>query len=292
MCILLTGQVRSAFITHIRNQIQACQPITSPSPLPFAGPAAFQRRHWRTRLRRHQRRRARLFPGPVSPRTAGHGGLRQPLAGEGMLGSLESRGAARVQARQPRLTHALISRPGPRRYRSPAWRSVFPPISRRANPFLPTHSKDPANRMSMDEAIGHPFLKQGAAAGVAGLEPVDAAPAEHAWSLLSSSFSSSSSSSSSSAAGAGRPRAGTGLGTDDLHGRRSPAPRASGPSIDVVKSLGQFMRMSRFKKLMLEAVAFSLTPAQIAVLREEFQLFDQVKLLAPKKPLNRPYLAP
>ena len=128
--------------------------------------------------------------------------------------------------------------------------------------------------MSMDEAIGHPFLKQGAAAGVAGLEPVDAAPAEHAWSLLSSSFSSSSSSSSSSAAGAGRPRAGTGLGTDDLHGRRSPAPRASGPSIDVVKSLGQFMRMSRFKKLMLEAVAFSLTPAQIAVLREEFQLFD------------------
>ena len=34
------------------------------------------------------------------------------------------------------------------------------------------------------------------------------------------------------------------------------------------------MRLSRFKKLMLEAVAFSLTPAQITILRAEFNAID------------------
>ena len=34
------------------------------------------------------------------------------------------------------------------------------------------------------------------------------------------------------------------------------------------------MRLSRFKKLMLEAVAFSLTPAQISILRTEFNAID------------------
>ena len=34
------------------------------------------------------------------------------------------------------------------------------------------------------------------------------------------------------------------------------------------------MKLSRFKKLMLEAVAFSLTPAQISVLRTDFHAID------------------
>jgi hypothetical protein len=41
-----------------------------------------------------------------------------------------------------------------------------------------------------------------------------------------------------------------------------------------MNSLGRFMRLSRFKKLMLEAVAFSLTPAQITILRTEFNAID------------------
>ena len=41
-----------------------------------------------------------------------------------------------------------------------------------------------------------------------------------------------------------------------------------------MSSLGRFMRLSRFKKLMLEAVAFSLTPAQITILRAEFNAMD------------------
>ena len=41
-----------------------------------------------------------------------------------------------------------------------------------------------------------------------------------------------------------------------------------------MNSLGRFMRLSRFKKLMLEAVAFSLTPAQITILRAEFNAID------------------
>ena len=34
------------------------------------------------------------------------------------------------------------------------------------------------------------------------------------------------------------------------------------------------MKLSRFKKLMLEAVAFSLTPAQISILRTDFHAID------------------
>ena len=41
-----------------------------------------------------------------------------------------------------------------------------------------------------------------------------------------------------------------------------------------MNSLGRFMKLSRFKKLMLEAVAFSLTPAQISVLRTDFHAID------------------
>ena len=41
-----------------------------------------------------------------------------------------------------------------------------------------------------------------------------------------------------------------------------------------MSSLGRFMRLSRFKKLMLEAVAFSLTPAQISILRTDFHSID------------------
>ena len=40
------------------------------------------------------------------------------------------------------------------------------------------------------------------------------------------------------------------------------------------------MRLSRFKKLMLEAVAFSLTPAQITILRAEFNAIDTDRSLA------------
>ena len=50
------------------------------------------------------------------------------------------------------------------------------------------------------------------------------------------------------------------------------APLAS--SEEVLSSLGRFMKMSRYKKLMLEAVAFSLTSSQIGVLRDHFSLID------------------
>ena len=45
-------------------------------------------------------------------------------------------------------------------------------------------------------------------------------------------------------------------------------------SLEVMSSLARFMRLSRFKKLMLEAVAFSLTPSQISVLRTDFFAID------------------
>ena len=45
-------------------------------------------------------------------------------------------------------------------------------------------------------------------------------------------------------------------------------------SEEVLSSLGRFMKMSRYKKLLLEAVAFSLTSGQISVLRDHFSLID------------------
>lgn len=45
-------------------------------------------------------------------------------------------------------------------------------------------------------------------------------------------------------------------------------------STDVVQALSSFLRMSRFKKLMLEVVAFSLNSTQIAMLRDEFNAID------------------
>ena len=119
--------------------------------------------------------------------------------------------------------------------------------------------KDPNRRLTMEEAFQHPFLLQsveknglhstssyGSLANHRGLDGH-----KDTENVLSSSSSSSSSLS--------------GLPLNVTHPNRS---------LDVMKSLGKFVKMSRFKKLMLEAVAFSLTPAQIAVLREEFQLFD------------------
>ena len=45
-------------------------------------------------------------------------------------------------------------------------------------------------------------------------------------------------------------------------------------SLEVMNALGRFMNLSRFKKLMLEAVAFSLTPTQISILRTDFYAID------------------
>jgi calcium-dependent protein kinase len=47
------------------------------------------------------------------------------------------------------------------------------------------------------------------------------------------------------------------------------------PSIDVLQSLSRFMRLSRYKKFMLQAVAFSLNPSQISILRDEFNNIDK-----------------
>ena len=46
------------------------------------------------------------------------------------------------------------------------------------------------------------------------------------------------------------------------------------PSTDVVASLGQFVRCDKAKKLVMNSIAFSLTPKQIAEMIDDFNAID------------------
>ena len=81
--------------------------------------------------------------------------------------------------------------------------------------------KDPEKRVSLEDALRHPFLK----------------------------------------------KADTMYLEDGSH-------RRTEPSNDVVQSLQGFMEMSKFKQVVMGAVAFTLTPNQIADLKEEFHAID------------------
>jgi serine/threonine protein kinase len=81
-------------------------------------------------------------------------------------------------------------------------------------------TKDPNNRITMDQAFRHPFIQQAMVVGMGG-PPSTLTP-------------------------------------------RTDRTDRSEPNLDVVVGVGRFMRMSRSRRLMLEAVAFALTPAQVS----------------------------